>query len=379
MKIVLTGGGTGGHFYPLIAVAEAIHDIVLEDKLIEPELFYIGPEVLDYEALSEQGIQWKKSSAGKVRRYLSIQNVFDMVKVILGIAHATVQLYKIYPDVVFSKGGYASFPTTFAARILNIPVIVHESDAHPGRANLITAKWAIAVATSFPGAAQFFTKTPKERIALVGHPTRKTLAKPAREGAAEYLGLPEDVPTIFVLGGSQGAQTINSVLIDALPDLLMNYQVIHQTGKANLDEVRDLASVILKDHPHKERYRAFGFLNTLAMRMASGTAELVVARAGAGTIFEVAAWRVPSIIIPIPQEYSHDQTSNAFAYARDGAAVVLKQKNLTKNLFIAEVARIMENPDVSASMSEAAGAFAKPNAARTLARMVLDTALSHEE
>lgn len=378
MRIVLTGGGTGGHFYPLIAVAEAMRDIVLEDKLIAPELFYIGPSVLDYEALDEQGIEWRRSSAGKMRRYLSIRNVFDMVKVIIGVVQATIQLYLLYPDVVFSKGGYASFPTTVAARILNIPVIVHESDARPGRANEITARWAVAVATSYPGAAAFFKKTLSEKIALVGNPIRKTLFKPAREGAHEYLGLASDVPTIFILGGSQGAQAINSVVISALPDLLMNYQIIHQTGKDNLDEVRNIASVVLKDHPHKDRYQAFGFLNTLAMRMASGVAHLVVARAGTGTIFEIAAWSVPSILIPIPEEVSHDQTSNAFAYARDGAAVVLKQKNLTENLFEAEVHRILQNPDVHASMREAAAAFAKPDAARKLARLVLDTALTHE-
>lgn len=378
MRIVLTGGGTGGHFYPLIAVAEAMRDIVLEDKLIAPELFYIGPSVLDYEALEEQGIEWRKSSAGKVRRYLSLHNVLDIVKVIIGVVQATVQLYIIYPDVVFSKGGYASFPTTVAARILNIPVIIHESDARPGRANVISARWAVAVATSFPGAAAFFKKTPAERIALVGNPIRKTLFKPAREGAHEYLGLTNDVPTILILGGSQGAQAINSVVLNALPDLLMNYQVIHQTGKDKLDEVRNIAHVILKDHPHKDRYRAFGFLNTLAMRMVSGAAHLVIARAGTGTIFEIAAWGTPSILIPIPEEISHDQTGNAFAYARDGAAVVLKQKNLTENLLEAEIHRILQNQDIQASMSESAATFAKPDAARKLARMVLDTALEHE-
>lgn len=379
MKIVLTGSGSGGHFYPLMAVAEAMHEIILEEKIIEPEMFFMGPSVLDYEALDQQGITWIKTSAGKVRRYYSIRNVFDVFRTMWGIVQSIIRLYLLYPDVVFSKGGYASFPTTVAARILGIPVIVHDSDAHPGRANTIAAKWAIAVATSFPGAAAYFKKVKPEKIALIGNPTRKTLFKKVAGGAHEYLSLSPEVPTIFVLGGSQGAQAINSVVLDSLPTLLNNYQVIHQTGKDNIQDVTFVASAIIGEHPHKDRYRPFGFLNTLAMRMAAGAATIVIARAGAGTIFEVAAWGIPSIIIPIPEDVSHDQTENAFAYARSGAAVVLKQHNLTTHLLIAEIERIMQNPDVALSMSEAAHAFAKPDAARKLARMILDTALTHEE
>ncbi len=378
MKIVLTGGATGGHFYPLIAVAEAINELVAEEKIIKPELYYIGPSVLDNEALANNDIVWLKSSAGKIRRYLSIKNIFDVFKVIIGIVQATIKMYNLYPDVVFSKGGYASFPTTVAARLLNIPVIVHESDALPGRANKIAAKWAIAVATSFPGVAEHFTGVEKDKIALVGNPVRKTLFKPAHEGAHEYLGLDKEIPTILILGGSQGAQAINSVVVDALPQLLEKYQVIHQTGDKNIDDVRDLVSVVLKDNKYKDRYRAFGFLNTLAMRMASGSASLIVARAGTGNIFEIAGWGLPSILIPIPEDVSHDQTTNAFTYARDGAAIVLKQKNLTKHLFVAEIDRIFSNPDLAESMREAARKFARPDAARKIARIILDTALEHE-
>lgn len=379
MKIVFTGGGTGGHFYPIIAVAEEIHEIVHDEKLLEPELYYIGPHVLDYEALSEQNINWKPSSAGKVRRYFSIRNAFDLIKTIFGVIQATFQLFFLYPDVIFSKGGYASFPTTFAARLLRIPVIIHESDAHPGRANVIASRWAKAVAISFPDVTKYFGDVDTSKFALVGNPIRRVLFRPAREGAHTYLNLKEEVPTILILGGSQGAQAINSVVLDALPQLLEKYQVIHQAGKDNIESVRDIANVILKDHPHKERYRAFGFLNTLAMRMSAGIASLIVARAGAGSIFETATWGLPSIVIPLPEEISHDQTKNAFAYAREGASTVMKQKNLTKNILIAEVDRIMESPDIQSQMTEAAHAFAQPDAAKKIARMIINTALKHED
>ena len=379
MKIVFTGGGTGGHFYPIISVAEEIHAIVDEEKLLPPELYYIGPTVLDYDALADQNIQWKQSAAGKVRRYLSINNVFDAVKTGIGIVQATFQLFFLYPDVVFSKGGYASFPTTVAARLLNIPVIIHESDAHPGRANTVAAKWAKAVAISFPGVRQYFTGIADSKFALVGNPIRRVLFRPVREGAHTYLNLKEDVPTILIMGGSQGAQAINSVVLDALPDLLNKYQIIHQTGKDNIEHVTAIAKVILKDHPHADRYRSFGFLNTLAMRMSAGIANIIIARAGAGSIFETAAWGLPSIMIPLPEEVSHDQTKNAFAYARDGAATVLKQANLSKNILLAELERIMDNPEVQAEMTEAAHAFAKPDAAKKIARMLVNTALKHEQ
>lgn len=379
MKIVFTGGGTGGHFYPIIAVAEEIHEIVQSEKLLEPELYYIGPNVLDYEALTEQNITWKPSSAGKMRRYFSIRNILDVVKVTIGVIQSTIQLFFLYPDVVFSKGGYAAFPTTFAARLLRIPVIIHESDAHPGRANVIAARWAKAIAISFPGVAEYFKGIDQSKFALVGNPIRRVLFRPAREGAHAYLNLKEDVPTILILGGSQGAQAINSVVLDALPQLLEKYQVIHQTGTDNIEHVRSIANVSLRDNPNKERYRPFGFLNTLAMRMAAGISSVIVARAGAGSIFETAAWGIPAIMIPLPEEISHDQTKNAFAYAGEGAAIVMKQKNLTKNILVAEIDRIMESPEIQAEMTEAAQRFAQPDAAKKIARMIINTALKHEE
>ncbi len=379
MRIVFTGGGTGGHFYPIIAVAEAIHEIVDKEKILEPELYYLGPDVLDKTALAEQNIIYKPSPAGKMRRYFSIQNFFDVFKTLAGIIKATWQLYWLYPDVVFSKGGYAAFPTTVAARILGIPLIIHESDAKPGKANLIASKWAKAIAVSYPGTADYFIEkgVPKEKIALTGHPVRSALFKPVGEGAHHYLGLNKDVPTVLIVGGSLGAKAINSTVLDALKRLVDKYQVIHQTGKDHIEDVKKVASVILKDHPHKHRYHPFGFLNQLAMRMASGAANLIVSRAGAGMIAEISIWGLPAIVIPIPEEISHDQTENAFVYASIGAATVIKQKNLTPTILVAEIDRILSNPELQAEMSSAAVSFAKPKAAETIARQILEVALSH--
>ena len=132
MKIVLTGGGTGGHFYPLIAVVERIHEYIAERKLIEPELLYLGPEPFDHTALHEQNITHLYAPAGRLRRYASMVSIIDFLKTTFGIIRALFQMFSLYPDVIFSTGGYAAFPTLVAARILNIPVIIYDADAESG-------------------------------------------------------------------------------------------------------------------------------------------------------------------------------------------------------------------------------------------------------
>lgn len=377
MKIVLTGSGTGGHFYPLIAVAEAIHKEVAERKTLEPELFYIGAQPFDSQALLEQDIAYIGTTAGKVRRYFSIFNFFDMFKTIWGIWSSVVQLFRLYPDVIFSTGGYSSFPTLVAARLLRIPVMIHDSDAHPGRANLFAAPFARHISIAHPDALNAFPPKTRDKIALLGQPIRSDIESPSPAGGHEFLKLQSDIPTVLILGGSQGAQTINNTVLDALPTLVERYNVIHQTGSANLEEVEGLAKVRLQNSSHEERYRAFGLLNALALRMAAGISSVIIARAGSGTIFEIASWGIPTILVPIPEDISHDQTKNAFSYARSGAAIVMEQKNLTEHLLVAEIDRMMADSNLRAQMSAAAKAFARPDAAAKIAHAIIELALEH--
>jgi UDP-N-acetylglucosamine--N-acetylmuramyl-(pentapeptide) pyrophosphoryl-undecaprenol N-acetylglucosamine transferase len=378
MKIVLVGGGTGGHFYPLIAVAEALQDLSKERKLLEPELFYLGPTPFDERALLEHDIEYMPSSAGKLHRDRSIGNVAGMFTSFFGIMRATFQLFGLYPDVIFSSGGYAAFPTLYAAKLLKIPVAIYDADATPGRVSIWSSKFARWIALAHPEAAARFPEKIRFRIAQTGHPIRKEIELPAKEGGYEFLKLDPSAPTVFIMGGSQGAVAINEVVLDALPDLVASYNVIHQAGSANLEEVARVASVILKDSPRRDRYVPFGLLNTLALRMAAGIATVVVARAGSGTIFEVASWGLPAIMVPIPSDISHDQTENAFSYARAGGCVVVEQHNLTPHVLNAEIKRIIDDPALRDKMSQAAHAFAKPQAARKIATVLLDTALDHE-
>ncbi len=376
MRIVLVGGGTGGHFYPLIAISEGIEALCRERTLLEPELYYLGPAPFDANALMERDIIHVPSPAGKMHRHKL--NVFGFVGTFFGVVKSIFILYNLYPDVIFSTGGYAAFPTLYAARILAIPVVIYDADAIPGRVTLWSAKFARWIGTAHPEAAGQFPAKVRHKIARVGHPIRLEIEHPAKEGGYEFLKLDPTVPAIFIMGGSQGAQAINNVVLDAVKDLVSRYNVIHQAGTANVKEVTAVADLILKETPHRERYRAFGLLNTLAIRMAAGISAVVVSRAGSGTIFEIASWGLPAILIPIPEDVSHDQVENAFSYARAGAANVIEQRNLTQHVLSAEIDRLLNDGEKRAAMSEAAKEYSRPQAAKKIANILLETALEHE-
>ncbi|TSC69327.1 MAG: UDP diphospho-muramoyl pentapeptide beta-N acetylglucosaminyl transferase [Parcubacteria group bacterium Gr01-1014_56] len=376
MKILFTGGVSGGHFYPIIAVAEAINDAARERKLLEPQLYYAAPDPYSREMLIANNITFIPTAAGKVRRYFSLLNVVDLFKTMWGTLTSVLRIFFLYPDVVFATGGYASFPTLLAARLFRIPVVIYATDVEPSRVNLWAKNFAVKIAVSFPEAAKYF---PEDKVAYTGNPIRKAALTPAREGAHEFLKLKPEVPVVLVLGGSQGATAINEAILAALPELLEKYQVVHQTGEANIKEVEGRARIVLGLSPIAERYKTFGYLNDLAMRMAAGAAAIVISRAGAGAIFEIASWGLPSILIPIPEPVSHDQTKNAFSYARGGRAVVIEQNNLTPHLLVSEINRIIGNDQLTHKMKEAARAFGRADASKVIANALLDIALSHEE
>lgn len=378
MKIVFTGGGTGGHFYPIIAVAEALHELVKAKKLLEPELYFFGPSVLDERALYENNITFVPTPAGKMRRYFSLLNIVDSVKTAWGIVGTILSLYRLFPDVVFSKGGYGSVPTLIAAKILKIPVIAHDSDAVPGRATLLAAPFARKIAISYDEAYEHFPEKLREKIARTGNPVRKDVRAPAKDGAREFLELEPNVPVILIVGGSLGSEKINNVILEALPDLVNRYQVIHQTGQVNIETVTATAEVILDKNERRYRYKPYGYLTPLALKMAAGAADVVISRAGSGTIAEIASWGLASIVIPIPESVSRDQRSNAYAYARSGAAVVIEQDNLAPHILLAEIDRLFTDPKARRDMAEAAALFARKDAAQALAEAILETALEHE-
>ncbi len=375
MKIVLTGGG-GGHFYPMIAVAESLNELALREKIINHELIYISDSPYDQRALDDANIRFYELSTGKNRLYFSIQNIFDGIKTFFATIRAITMLYNLYPDVVFSKGGYPAVPVVLAARFLGIPVVLHESDSFPGRANKMASKWAKKIAISYKEAAEYF---PKDKTAFVGNIVRKDVREPLEVGAYEYLKLNTALKTILIVGGSQGAQIINDTVINSLPDLLENYQIIHQVGTKNFEEVKSLVDVILRDNPNKKRYNIYPYLNKLALRMSAGVADVIVSRAGAGFISEISSWGVPSIIVPITKSNGDHQRKNAYNYASTGACQVLEEKNLKPHIFVFEIKRILENEQIMNTMKEATKEFVHPDAEDKIAEEIIKIAMSHEK
>lgn len=375
MKIIFTGGGSGGHFYPIIAIVEAIQKVTKEKKLLTPEMYFFGPNPYNQGILYDHNIKYKKVVAGKLRRYFSIANFFDIFKTAWGVLGALLDVFDIFPDVVFSKGGYGSFPTVLAARILRIPVFIHESDSAPGRVNKWAGKFADRIALSYKEAAPYFKN---KKVAYTGQPVLTERLEPIVANALEFFGFDLSVPTLLVLGGSQGAEVINNAVLDALPDLVKEFQIIHQTGQEHIEVMKQSAAAILINNPKQHRYKHFAYLNSLEMRMAAGAASLVISRAGS-TIFEIASWGLPSIIIPITDSNENHQVKNAFAYAHAGACSVLQEENLKTHIFIAEIRRILSDKELVKKMKESAKSFFKPGAAAEIAEELLSIVISHEK
>jgi UDP-N-acetylglucosamine--N-acetylmuramyl-(pentapeptide) pyrophosphoryl-undecaprenol N-acetylglucosamine transferase len=382
MKIVFVGGGTGGHFYPLIAVAEAIRAEAAERRILEPQLYYVAPEPFDEEALYTNNIAFVKSSAGKIRRYNSVHNVTGMFTTIAGIFSSLITLFKIYPDVIFSKGGYASVPPVIAAHLLGIPIIIHESDAKFGRANLLAAKYAKNIAVAFPSVTKSLPLKLQSKVIVTGIPIRIALtgindASATELRAKELLKFDTSLPTIFIIGGSLGSRRINEIVLGTLSELVSFANVIHQTGKDNYTDVHLESNTILDKNPHADRYHIYPYLGQELMREAASAADLVISRAGATSITEISLWKKPAILIPIPEKISHDQRTNAYAYAHTGGAVVLEEENMTPHILLSEVRRIIGDAALSHSMAEKGATFSKQNSARILAEELLAIGLSH--
>jgi len=376
MKILLTGGGTGGHFYPLIAIAEELNILALKEKILDLRLYYMADKPYDNRALFDNRITYVAVPAGKLRTYSSIKNFFDMIRAGLGAIIGLLRVFAIYPDVIISKGGYASFPAVFAARLLFIPVVVHESDSYPGRLNLWTAKFAKYIAISWPEAVEYL---PKDKTVFTGQPVRKNIQHLTtdKKGAYEVFGFNESIPVVMILGGSQGAEIINTVILEALPDLVSKYQIIHQTGIKNFDDILSRSDFILQDNLNKKHYKPIAYLDDITTKRGAGIATIVISRAGS-TIFEIALWGIPSIIIPITNSNGNHQRKNAFNYARTGASEVVEEVNLKPHILVALVDKLIENKFELEKMKQSALVFANPNASTMIARIALDIALAHE-
>ncbi|MDO8523586.1 MAG: UDP-N-acetylglucosamine--N-acetylmuramyl-(pentapeptide) pyrophosphoryl-undecaprenol N-acetylglucosamine transferase [bacterium] len=377
MKILFAGGGSGGHFYPLIAVARAIRKIAEEENIARVDLYLMSDNPIDQDILMEERIKFILIPAGKMRRYFSLKYFVDSIKTLTGLVMAFWRMYFLVPDVIFSKGGYASFPVLAAARILNIPVMIHESDTVPGVVNQWAGKWVSRIGVSFEESLKYFEG---KNAALVGNPIRPQIIGGNLLEATDYFKLEEGEhapPVLLILGGSQGSQRINETIVDMLPDALPHYQIIHQTGKANFTDISGRAGIILEKNPFNQRYHPYAFFEEGEMRNASKTASLIISRAGAGSIFEMSVWGIPSILIPLPGSAQDHQRENAYAYARFGACEIIEETNLAPHLLLAQIDKILADKERIAKMQRAAQAFSRLDAAEKIAGELIKMGL-HE-
>ncbi len=373
MRIVLTGGGTGGHLFPIIAVARGLKNLIQQNIFqippgegVNTELMFIGPETIGEEALINEGVVHKKILAGKLRRYASLQNVTDIFKIPIGFFQSLWHLFWFMPNIVFSKGGYGSIPVVLAAWIYRIPVLIHESDAVPGLANKFCAKFSKRIAVSFPEAAKFF---PENKTALTGNPVRNELLGGTKEEAKKIYGISGAKPVLLILGGSQGAQALNDLIFEALPALLERCEIIHQCGPGNLEPIKQLLNDQIP-----AGYFIYPFLNEEELRQAYGAADLIISRAGAGSIAEIAVLGKPSVIVPLPNSAADHQNKNALSFALLGATLVIEQMNLTPRLFQSEIFSLLDNKELLKTMGENAKKFNPPDAAVKIAQEVLSIA-----
>lgn len=299
MRVILTGGGTGGHVIPNFAVIEELK------RHKDVEILYVGStDGVEKKMVEKIGIPYRGVACGKLRRYFSLKNFTDVLKVPVGIFQAQKIIREYKPDVVFSKGGFVSVPVVIAAKLMDVPVILHESDVVPGLANKICARYSKKICISFEESKAYLLKYGK-RVVFTGNPVRKSILHGNIEAGYKFTGLDKYRPVILVMGGSQGAEQINNLIRSGVDELLKKFQIVHVRGRGNLD-------ISL----HKKGYVQYEYLDE-HLKDVYAMCELVISRGGANSLAEIAILKKKALIIPLGTQVSRgDQIDNAKVFVR---------------------------------------------------------------
>lgn len=370
VRVAIIGSGSGGHYFPLIAVSRQI-TAELNARSLPFEIRYFGDPGTYTDAISGEGIKISKIASSKLRRYASALNILDFFKFFIGFGQAMFKLYFYMPEVLFSKSGPGTLPIIFAARWYRIPVVIHESDSVPGVANSIASKSAEIVELAFEHAKQYFPK--HKNVKVPGLPIREGVIN--NKSSAEcrrILGLSDERPILFVIGGSQGAQILNDFVITNIQALLSQFEVVHQVGRDNFEQYAKEYGFVTKFFPAglTARYKPFPFLDEQQLSASFGACDMVLSRAGS-SIFEIAANGKPAILVPIASSANNHQFENAYAYSQAGAGVVIEEQNLLPGLVISQLQKITDDAKFATALGEGALNFYKPNATVEIARDVL--------
>lgn len=370
-RILLVGGASGGHAYPLVTIARSLQEQA-QQRNIPLELLILGESEFIARAAQEYGIPFKYITAGRLRRYLSPLMVLDAIKLPISFIQSLWHLFWFMPDAIFAKGSYDALAPSLVGRLYWVPVYIHESDSAPGLTNRILGRFAKTVFVAFQSAAAHFKGRP---VAVVGNPTRKELFTVDRAQGLASFQLQPSIKTILVLGGSQGAKQINDLIVESLAIITKDYQVIHQTGAGQYEAVRKITEQEQKEGKEgygatiAQRYRAFPFLDAQQYAAALAACDIIVSRAGAGTLFEIAAVAKPAVIIPLARGSRGEQRTNAIEFSKAGL-VVMEGANLTSHLLLNQIQNLLE-PEKYQEVSNNLKQLATLNAADTIAATLL--------
>ncbi|MDR1598814.1 MAG: undecaprenyldiphospho-muramoylpentapeptide beta-N-acetylglucosaminyltransferase [Oscillospiraceae bacterium] len=329
-RVILTGGGTAGHVTPHLALIPRL-------KADGWDIHYIGTaDGIERKLIAQiPGVEYHTVPSGKLRRYFDIKNLTDPFKVISGVGKAFALVGKIKPGIVFSKGGFVSVPVVYGAWMRRVPVVLHESDITPGLANRITAPFAKAVCATFPEAA----KAIGPKGVYTGTPLRETLFEGSRKRGLALAGFNGTKPVLLMMGGSTGAASVNAALRESLPGLLPKFDILHIAGKGNMD-----ASLNRTDG-----YRQFEYMDA-RLPDALAAADIMLSRAGANTLSEILALRIPSLLVPYPLSASRgDQVLNARSFEERGFAMVLEQERMTAKTLVMAIESLYDRREAIAS------------------------------
>jgi len=345
-KILVTGGGTGGHVYPLMAIIDVL-------KQNDANILYVGSgSEIEVKLAKEKEISYKQVLSGKYRRYFSWENFIDFFKVIFGFIQSFFIVLFFWPDKVFSKGGYVGLPVIYASWVLGRPIYIHETDAHLGLANKIALPKCKKLFISFP--PKFYPEIPAKKIVYTGNPIRADFLKIKKEKL-----FADERKTILVTGGSQGARFINQTIAAIMEQLTDKYNIIFVTGKL------DYPWIIKNNWKHCKLY---DFTSDLPKYLFN--CDLIISRSG-GTLFEIAYCRKPAILIPLPSAANDHQEANARILEKENAAVILREKGLTPDSMYEIINRLMEDKKLLEDLSQKISSFSKEDAAKIIAQEIM--------
>lgn len=380
VRILVTGGGTGGHVTPALAVIQTLRQMAVGADW-EPCFRYVGSaQGIEARLAAEAGIEFVGVQSGKLRRarslagLLSRRNVADALRVPVGVAQALGAVRRFRPHVVLATGGYVSVPPVVAAGLLKIPVLIHEQTVQVGLANRIAARFACRIALTYEGALSDLPPRLRAKAFVTGNPVRTVVFAGDRARAVERFGFAMNdngLPAVYVTGGAQGAHVINQALEDILPGLLTACRVIHQCGAAEEGHGQAVARGLPPELAC--RYFVAGFVGD-EIGDVYALADLIVGRSGAGTVTEAAALGKPAVFIPLVPTGGDEQTRNARRAADAGAAVIVTNAELDGPRLAAEIGALLADAERRARMGAAARTMARPRAAQDLAQALLELA-----